>query len=59
MMTAASEDSATAVGGWRKLAALLLALAAVGLPVNGLVSYALLLIAAVVIFSGEIGRAHV
>ena len=53
-MTAASEDSATAVGGWRKLAALLLALAAVGLPVNGLVSYALLLIAAVVIFSGVV-----
>jgi hypothetical protein len=53
-MTAASEDAATAAGGWRKLAALLLALAVVGLPVNSLGSYVLLLAAAVVIFSGAV-----
>ncbi len=40
--------------GWRKLAALLLALAALGLPVNELGSYGLLLAAAVVIFNGEV-----
>jgi hypothetical protein len=52
-MTAATEN-ASAGGGWRKLAALVLALIAVGLPVNGPGSYALLLIAAVVLFSGEV-----
>ena len=58
-MTAATEN-ASAGGGWRRLAALLLALIAVGLPVNAPGSYALLLIAAVVLFSGEVsarGRA--
>jgi hypothetical protein len=52
-MTAASEIASSVCGGWRKLAALLLALAAVGLPVNDVGSYALLLVATVVIFSGE------
>ena len=59
-MAAASEIATPASGGWRKLAALVLALAAVGLPVNELGRYALLLVAAVVIFSGEVnarGRA--
>ena len=51
-MTATRENAAGA--GWRKLAALLLALAAVGLPVNDVGSYALLLVLAVVIFSGEV-----
>ena len=41
-------------GGWRKLGALLLALAAIGLPVNDLAAYLPLLLAAVVIFSGEV-----
>ena len=42
-----------ASGRRRKLAALALTLAAVGLPVNTLASYVPLLIAAVAIFSGE------
>jgi hypothetical protein len=59
-MAAASEIASGAFAGWRKLAALVLALAAVGLPVNELGSYALLLVAAIVIFNGEVsarGRA--
>ena len=52
-MTAATEN-ASAGGGWRKLAVLVLALAAVGLPINGLAGYALVLAAAVVLFSGEV-----
>ena len=40
--------------GWRKFAALVLCVAAVGLPVNQLEAYALLLVATVVIFSGEV-----
>ena len=58
-MTAATEN-ASAGGGWRRLAVLLLAIAAVGLPVNGFAGYALLLAAAVVLVSGEVsarGRA--
>ena len=53
-MAAASDIAAAAFGGWRKLAALVLAIAAVGLPVNDFGAYALLLAAAVVIFSGEV-----
>ena len=49
-MTANSDG----VAGWRKLALLLLAVAAVGLPVNHLSAYALLLIVAVVVFTGEV-----
>jgi hypothetical protein len=52
-MPSASEAASSVCGGWRKLAALLLALAAVGLPVNDVGSYVLLLVATVVIFSGE------
>ena len=44
----------TVSGGWRKLAALVLAVAAVGLPINQIEAYALLLVAAVVIFNGEV-----
>jgi hypothetical protein len=40
--------------GWRKLAVLALAVAAVGLPVNDVGIYALLLIVAVAIFTGEV-----
>ncbi len=40
--------------GWRKAAALVLGIAAVGLPVNHVGAYALLLILAVVIFGGEV-----
>jgi hypothetical protein len=53
-MAAASDIAAAAFGGWRKLAALVLVLAAVGLPVNDFGAYALLLTAAVVIFNGEV-----
>ncbi len=53
-MTVAGEQATSAGGGWRKLAVLALALAAIGLPVNNLVSYVPLLIAAVVIFNGEV-----
>src|SRR5262249_21373970 len=53
-MAAADEIASAASGGWRKLTALVLALAAIGLPVNDFGSYALLLVMAVVIFSGEV-----
>jgi hypothetical protein len=53
-MIAARERASTVSGGWRKLAALVLAVVAVGLPINQLEAYALLLLAAVVIFSGEV-----
>src|SRR5450830_1391631 len=52
-MPSASEAASSVCGGWRMLAALLLALAAVGLPVNDGAGYVLLLVATVVIFSGE------
>ena len=51
-MTALRDDEAGAA--WRKLAALALAVATIGLPINELVGYALLLGLTVVIFSGEV-----
>src|SRR5712691_6969358 len=53
-MTSASVVASPVSGGWRKLAALILGVAAVGLPVNHLAAYALLMVATVVIFSGEV-----
>ena len=56
----ATPDNAPTGAGWRKAAALVLGMAAVGLPVNGVADYTLLLVLAVVIFSGEVraqGRA--
>ena len=53
-MPSASEAASSVGAGWRKPAALVFAVAAVGLPVNHVDSYALLLVAAVVIFSGEV-----
>jgi hypothetical protein len=50
----ATPNNELAGAGWRKLAALLLAVAAVGLPINQLEAYALLLVATMVIFSGEV-----
>jgi hypothetical protein len=47
------ESPSLAGAGWRKLAALLLAVAAVGLPINHFAAYTLLLIVTVVIFTGE------
>src|SRR3972149_2864661 len=57
-MRAVRDEDAGA--GWRKFAALLLGVAAVGLPVNNMADYALLVVLMVVIFSGEVraqGRA--
>ncbi|HEY6024225.1 MAG TPA: hypothetical protein VIV34_08620 [Pseudolabrys sp.] len=57
-MTAPHED--TSGSGWRRLVALALCVVATGLPVNNISDYALLLILAVVIFSGNLrtdGRA--
>jgi hypothetical protein len=53
-MTSTNQIMPPVASGWRKLAALVLALVAVGLPVNDLAGYALLLVATVVIFSGEV-----
>src|SRR5262245_4243573 len=52
LMAAMREESAGA--NWRKLAVLMLAVAAVGLPLNNIVDYALLVIVAVVVFTGEV-----
>ena len=44
--------------GWRRAAALAFAVAAIGLPVNHIAAYLLLLIVAVIVFTGEVsGRA--
>ncbi len=52
---APAQESTTAAGlAWRRSAALLLAIAAVGLPINHVGAYALLVVAAVVIFNGEV-----
>jgi hypothetical protein len=53
-MMAKRELASPAYGGWRKLAVLLLAVAAVGLPINHIEVYGLLLVAALVIFCGEV-----
>lgn len=42
--------------GWRRLALVLLAAAAVGLPINTLSAFAVLMLAVVVAFSGEVAR---
>src|SRR5512142_347042 len=45
--------------GWRRLAVLVLAVAAIGLPINDVGAYALLVVVAVVVLSGEVsGRPH-
>lgn len=59
-MTATRADASLTGAGWRQAAALALGVAAVGLPVNEISDYALLLLLAVVIFTGEVkasGRA--
>jgi hypothetical protein len=53
-MPLSHQSSPSAGAGWRKLAALALVVAAVGLPVNHFASYVLLLIVTVVIFTGEV-----
>jgi hypothetical protein len=53
-MTDGSDDKPQAYAGWRKLAVLIMAVAAVGLPINDIAVYALLVIVAMVAFSGQI-----
>jgi len=53
-MTSPRESPPPAGAAWRRLAALALVVAAVGLPVNQFPSYVLLLIVTVVIFTGEV-----
>jgi hypothetical protein len=53
-MTSWSQTGPRAGAGWVKGAALSLAVAAVGLPINDLAAYALLLALAVIIFTGEV-----
>ena len=53
-MTSTRENAAATGAGWRRTGALVLACGAVGLPVNDLSAYALLLVLAVVIFTGEV-----
>jgi hypothetical protein len=53
----AADDTAPPRGGpWLRLAALALVVAALGLPINHLFAYALLLVAAVLIFGGQVIR---
>ena len=51
-MTASHED--VPGSGWRKLAMLVLCIVAIGLPINNISDYALLVILTVAVFSGEI-----
>jgi len=53
-MTLTRDDAPQAGAGWRKFAVLVLAVAAVGLPVNHVGIYALLAVIAVVVFAGEV-----
>jgi hypothetical protein len=53
-MTFPNAAEANRLSPWRRLAALALAFAAVGLPVNHLFSYALLVISAVLVFCGDV-----
>ncbi|MBV1699841.1 MAG: hypothetical protein KGQ47_16000, partial [Hyphomicrobiales bacterium] len=53
-MTSLHMESTSAGAGWRRTGVLVLAVAAVGLPINNGPAYLLVLIAAVVIFSGKV-----
>jgi hypothetical protein len=53
-MTLMQHDAAGAGATWRKLAVLVLAVAAAGLPINHVGIYALLLIAAVIVVTGDV-----
>ncbi len=48
------ESAPPAGAGWRKAAALAFAVAAIGLPVNHIAAYLLLVVVAVIIFTGEV-----
>jgi len=53
-MSSSAEPSSSRSGLWRRLAVLALAVACVGLPINHFFGYALLVIATVLIFTGEV-----
>ncbi len=53
-MAPALESTPAAGLAWRRLAALLLTVVAVGLPINHVGAYALLVVAAVIVFNGEV-----
>src|SRR3972149_2657468 len=53
-MTATHANDQPSGAGWRRLGALILAVAAAGLPLNDFSVYALLLILTVVVFAGEV-----
>lgn len=53
-MTSMREDAGPAGAGWRRVAALAFAIAIVGVPINNVAPYALLLIVTLVIFTGEV-----
>ena len=53
-MMSTRESAPPASGGWRKAAALAFAIAAIGLPVNHVAAYLLLVVVAVIIFTGEV-----
>ena len=53
-MTAMRDSRSAAGAAWRKVAALMLGVAAVGLPINDIAGYALLVALAVAIFVGEV-----
>jgi len=53
-MTSMREDAGPAGAGWRRVAALAFAIAIVGVPINHVAPYALLLIVTLVIFTGEV-----
>src|SRR5215472_8132492 len=53
-MMSPRESAPPAGGGWRKVAALAFAIAAIGPPVSHIAAYLLLVVVAVIIFTGEV-----
>ena len=53
-MISLRESTPPAGAGWRKAAALALAVAAIGLPLNHIAAYLLLVVVAAIIFTGEV-----
>jgi len=53
-MTPKQDDTAPSGAGWHRLAALIFAVAVLGLPINHIAPYALLLIVTLVIFTGDV-----
>ena len=57
-MAVTRDDAAGTGAGWHKLAVLVLAVAAVGLPINDAGAYALLVVVAVVVFVAGFAYFH-